>query len=343
MKATDTSKAKALQKLQTRCKDRLNYNGALSNKLSGTSKVSDVLAYWLENECEVKPQTRDRYRTAINKHIVPAIGNRRIKSIAPYDLDALLHSIPRGAVGNCKSVLKQSFAMAHRMGLASGNPMLSVRPIKEESKEVKALSPDEIQRLRTNLKRSGNDLLIDVVDLCFVTGLRVGEVLGLRWEDVDLDATPPVLRIRGTIVYDSELGNRRQDAPKTPKSIRTLELAPFGVETLQRRRHLQEHFEMVFPSEAGNYMWHSNFNRLFRKWRGEEFGGVGIHKIRKTFASTMYEHSGIDSTQAALGHSHREMSDSTYIARSEKRVQIAQALSEMERVLRGHEKGTEKH
>lgn len=170
--------------------------------------------------------------------------------------------------------------------------------------------------LRALLEKYRDPIVLDVVDVCLSTGVRAGEVLSLRWQDLDLESDPPVWHVQGTLAYSKELKNARQDDGKTKSSKRSIQLVGPVLEVLNRRRALYGELEMVFPSGAGTYKTESNFNRSFRAARGENFRWVTIHTLRKTVSSLVSDELGPHKAADLLGHADSRLTERVYYERN---------------------------
>lgn len=327
LRARGKSATAARNNLKARCTERLGTSD--TKDLATTSTVGQLLDYWLEGKTDIRPQSRDRYRRIIDLHLQPSFGNLRIREVSPALLDAWIKGQSSGVAATSRTVLSGAFNMATRFGLVTNNPMLSVEPPASQKKEVRALTRDEIPRFREAIARSKNETLIDVVDVALATGLRAGELLALRWEDLDLDDDSPRLEVSGTLVYTKEHGHRRQAEGKTSQSRRTVQLSDSCAATLRRRREKYGQLPMVFPSGAGSYVWENNFNRWLREWRGEEFNWVTIHTLRKTLGSLVYEELGPHRAAEVLGHSNSTLTETVYVQRNRDGVAIGEIVDEV--------------
>lgn len=326
VQARANSKTAATNALKKRCTERLGTED--TDTLTTTSTVATLFTSWIDTKTDVRPQTRDRYQNAIDNHLVPDFGQMRINEVTPAFLDRYLQAKTPGIAHNLTTVLKGSFKMATRYGLVAANPMDAVRPVSQNEREVKALDPSEISEFRATIAESGDQTLIDVTDLCLATGLRAGEALALRWQDVDLDSTPPTLTVSGTISYAKGVGNRRQDLTKTATSLRTIQLPPVA-EALLRRRHAELGLlEMVFPSERETYIWQGTFNARLRKARGERFNWVTVHTLRKTLASLVADELGPHKAADVLGHADSRLTERVYYARNRRGVPIGEVVDQ---------------
>lgn len=321
IRARGDSRSGSINAVKEKCTERLGTSD--TEVLTTTSPVSELLEHWLATKNKIRPQSRDRYRNSIDRHIVPAFGEMRIREVTPSFLNAWLQEQPGGVAPNVRTVLKGAFKMAARYGLTPNDPMSVVEPVVVEQKEVRALTLEEIPKFRERIKATKNETLIDVTDFSLCTGLRAGEVLAIRWSDIDLDSEPPLLKVSGTVTYSKATGMIRQEKGKTGQSQRPIQLSRVCAEILQRRRKQYESLEMVFPSGAGTYIWENNFNRWLREARGEEFSWVTIHALRKTLGTIVYDELGPAKAAEVLGHSSSLLTERVYVQRNDKGVPIS--------------------
>lgn len=325
VQARASSKSAAVNALKQRCTDRLGTED--TDTLRTSSPVSALFEAWLDSRNDVRPQTRDRYASAIRNHLNADFGLMRINEVTPAFLDRYLQSKTPGVAHNIATVLKGAFTMATRYGLVPTNPMGAVRPIEQTAKEVRALDREEIQAFRDQIASSGDQTLIDVTDLCLATGLRAGEALAIRWQDVDLDSSPATLTVTGTVVYAKGEGNHRQEMPKTATGIRTIQLPPVAKAMLVRRKNELGALEMVFPSERETYIWQGTFNARLRKARGKKFQWVTIHTLRKTLASLIADELGPHKAADVLGHADSRLTERVYYERNRRGVPIGEIVN----------------
>lgn len=335
VRATGPSKTAATNRLKERCNERLEVRD--SKNLSSNSRLSELLDYWLATKTDVRPQTLERYKRAINNHVKPNLGDLRLNEISPSILDAWFKTLPLGVVGNVRTVLSAALRLATRYELMRANPMAVVDIPAPEVKKARALSPEEVTRFQKQIATSGDENLIDVVDFCLCTGLRAGEVFALRWEDVIEDAQGNMaVMVRGTMAYSKENGNVRQDFGKTAAAMRPIPLAARAVEIVQKRRaKYGDLLEVVFPSSRGTYQWENNFNRQLRNWRGKEFSWVTIHTLRKTVASLVADELGPHKAADVLGHADSRLTERAYYERNRAGVPIAELI---DKVVKGVQK-----
>lgn len=166
--------------------------------------MADVARRYLRSHVAVncKPKTMELYRTVIDNHIVPALGDRPVGAVRRSDVAALHHALrDRPAVANSTvQVLSQLYRKAQRWGLApeGGNPCRAVRKYRLRLRN-RHLSRDEYRRLGQALRDGEADGSVSApaaaaLRLLILTGCRRDEILTLRWDDVDRQARE--LRLR---------------------------------------------------------------------------------------------------------------------------------------------------
>ena len=151
---------------------------------------------------------------------------------------------PRTAAG-CRTTLRKALSDAQRLGLIHRNVAALARPPRIPGREVEYLDRDELRKL---LDAALSDTLGPLVTLAATTGLRQGELLGLRWQDVD--RVRALLTVRHSMARDWSGGYSLAE-PKTTRSRRTLHLPAMAVEALVRQQTLQD----AAKAAAGPEVW----------------------------------------------------------------------------------------
>lgn len=157
-----------------------------------------------------------------------------------------------------------------------------------------------------------------IVDLLLATGARIGEILALRWEDVDLAATQPTVTICGTIVYVKGKGFFRQEWTKTDAGYRTVILPRFAVGMLMARQldAVEISYDAIFVSRRGTWLSPQNVRRQWRQARADTgLEWVTPHSFRKTVASLIDKEASAKDAAAQLGHESEEITKKHYIVK----------------------------
>ncbi|GAB3034639.1 tyrosine-type recombinase/integrase [Parafrigoribacterium mesophilum] len=300
--------------------------------LSGATKLKAVAELWLEEvRGSVAPNTFDEYRRIARRKIIEDLGDLCLREVTVGTVDRFLKDhakLTPSQVRNIKSALSQVMSLAVRHDAIRSNPVRDVARITIKHKSPRALTLDEITRLRhlVEVFRTGprvcgprpNSDMIDIVDLMLGTGARIGEVMALRWCDVDIDGDIPCLTISGTIVEVNGQKPYRKDSPKTEAGYRQLVLPRHTVELL-RRRHATSVTEWVFPSRLGGVRPLQNVHRYWRGViKGTEFEWVNLHVLRKTVATLISATLGDDKAAKQLGHTSPDITRRYYIHRPDR-------------------------
>jgi integrase len=146
-----------------------------------------------------RPRTIASYRSNLNLHILPALGHITLRDLTPQDVQTFLNArsktglSPR-SVQYQRAILRAALAQALRWGYVERNAAALATPPRQKPKEIEALSAGDAQRL---IDATRDDRLGNLFATALYTGMRQGELLGLRWPDVDLEAG--TLRVRQAI------------------------------------------------------------------------------------------------------------------------------------------------
>lgn len=312
------SKSASIRQLEANCTERLG--GTDTETLSTTSPLSALLDQWLPRH-DVSESSKRIYQQCIKLHVKPALGNVGLNELTTPQVQAFLETQTPGTAQTARALLGSAVSMAVRWGVMSTNPVRDTRLPKKARKEVRALTDNEMDAYRQRIVEwcGGNamgpargDGLVEIVDVLRGTGMRIGEVLALRWSDVDFEG--------GTITVTGTVDNKggRSSKPKTLSSRRTIVPAPRALEALRRQwdKPLREYCgEVVFPTRSGNYRTVSNVETRLRQARGEL--DIAPHDFRKTVATRIEEQFGSLAASRYIGHSSTAVTEQAYLARPE--------------------------
>lgn len=176
--------------------------------------------------------------------------------------------------------------------------------------------------------------VLDVIDMLAATGARIGEVLALRWCDIDLASASgkPTVTIAGTLVVRSDEGLIRQDHPKTKAGWHTVTL-PRSAVTMLTWRSIEapsSQEDVVFPSHAGTLRSPNNFRRQLRDTvAGTEFEWVTPHSFRKTVATLLDRQLDSEHAAAQLGHSDTSVTKAHYIQKAHTAPDVSDVLEQL--------------
>lgn len=280
---------------------------------------------WLPHQrTRIRATTWRRYDSLVRNHILPSLGGVKLQRVRPIDIQQMLdrmisRGLARRSVVQAFRVLSSALAQAVRWQLVTANPASAVRPPRPDSPTNEIPEREDVLRI---LEAARDTWLVLPLTIAATTGLRRGELLGLRWRDIDLDRR--LLHVNGSLQrIDGEL--RRVD-PKTAKARRTVAIpestcraiAESRVEQTKRRLLLGEAWldlDLVVEKGDGSpvdpdHLTHG-FSRLSRR-----LGlNVRLHDLRHAYATTLLKadvHPKIVSE--ALGHSSTAFTMDTYSA-----------------------------
>lgn len=259
----------------------------------------------------LKYATQKHYNYMLGVHLIPAFGNRQLRELTREELQGfLLRKLNAGlsweTVHHFKCGLSKILGGAEEWGFISDNPAEKTRlPRRQASAERVVLAPVQVRELASLL----DDPARSVTLLLALTGLRVGELLALRWGNVDTDAR--VLRVCET-VYEGHF-----DRPKTKRSLRTI---PLGAETAEILAKLRPETvaatALVFATSEGKALDRRNLLRKHVKPAAKKLGlgNVTWHLLRHSYA-TMLDGVGtpVGTMQSLLGHSAPEITREIYL------------------------------
>ena len=244
--------------------------------------VGGWLSQWLvEARHNVSPKTHERYSEIVTKHLVPALGMIPLAKLAPahvqsYYTGALADGRRDGKGGlsaqtvrHHDRVLNVALKRARALCLIATNPIEDVARPQVERRELEILDVDEFAQL---LATASTTRLHAPIFVALATGMRRGELLALRWSDIDL--TGNVLRVAQSL--EQTAAGLRFKAPKTKRSRRSIALSQAVVEVLQdhRVKQIEERLllglgkderGLVFAQITGDTINPRNFTKEFAR------------------------------------------------------------------------------
>ena len=234
---------------KTRAEARDKLAKALSDRIDGivyddeNMTLGEYLDVWLQGSVfgSVRQSTYDRDKNLVNKHIKPVLGGLKLKKLNSAQVQSFYRNrvdagLSGSTVHKMHDILRRGLVQAVKWHLVPRNVAEAATPPRPAPKEMYALSVDEARRL---LEAAGEDRLEALYVLAIHTGMRQGELLALRWQDVDLENA--VASVRRTLTRRG--GKVVFGEPKTKKSRRSIRLTPQAVEAL--RAHLKRQLQDI--------------------------------------------------------------------------------------------------
>jgi integrase len=305
---------------------------ALSNRNKGlvfdadNLKLGEYLGRWLTDSVRdtVRPTTFERYEQVVRLHIHPVLGKVKLKNLTSAHVRGLYRQkldaglSPR-TVQYVHVTLHKALKQAIADGLIPRNVTEAVKPPQVLREEIRPLTPEQAKTL---FEAAKGDRLEALYVLAVTTGLRQGELLGLKWDDVDMEAG--TLQVRRTLT--TAKGGPVLSAPKTKGSRRTVKISPTALEAL--RSHLARQLEeidrvgslwrengLVFASEVGEPLrrQHVTSRRFKPLLELARLPQIRFHDLRHTCATLLLsENVNPKVVSEVLGHATIAITLDTY-------------------------------
>jgi integrase len=284
--------------------------------LQPTSDRITVAAYledWLEaNRSTIRPSTWTRYASMVRRTLIPQIGHLPLTKLTAGDVERMLRDIqlsPRSR-HHARAILRTALARAVGHGIIARNAAALADPPHVEHHEVQAWDAAQVRRFLVAIQGHRLEALFA---LAIGTGLRQGELLGLRWSDVDL--------VAGTLTVRQALqrvdGRMTAVETKTPRSRRTVPLPDLALEALRAHKAAQDGPVVgtyIFTTASGGPLYGTAVYRDFMA--ATEAAGlprIRFHSLRHTAASLLLAQGAHPRVvMEMLGHSTIALTMNTY-------------------------------
>lgn len=280
----------------------------------------DFIGNWMMTtvKYDVKPTTYSNYARLIKRHIIPNLGSLKLQKITHTTIQDFVYQLARqkfasGTIRNVFNIIKKSLNVAVRQHYLIENPCENTVLPKTTTKKVNALTLYEQRKLE---QFSLNEKECSPVILALYSGMRIGEISGLKWEDIDFDKN--LIYVKRTI---TRITNEKTTIRKTmlisgtPKSSTSERVIPMAMNLknylLEKRQHSLTKYVIscnggVAEPRIINYRFKKMTNQL-------DISDVRFHSLRHTFATRCLER-GVDiaSLSQILGHHSTKLTLDTY-------------------------------
>jgi integrase len=269
--------------------------------------VAEYLDDWLTGASRsLRPSTASTYERHIRLHILPTLGRLPVARLRPEQLDRLYagllaKGLSRTSVQHIHAILRRSLSQATRRGVIARNPTDLVDPPGRDHPEMQVLSVDQARALLATARMGRHAELEALYVLALTTGMRRGEVLALRWADVDISKR--TLTVTGTlqrVKHSDGTSTLERAQPKTKTSMRQIPLTAAAVDALERHAQRQGQQRamggsewadsgLVFTNERGGAVEPRNLlSRSFAPLLSDAgIPHVRFHDLRHTAATLM--------------------------------------------------------
>lgn len=298
----------------------------------------DLALEWIEHDRlrmeqgEIAPSTFGEHERIARNILIPRLGEEIVDQITTRGIAVTYHQMVRewsAQARNAKGVLSLIMTFAAQMGLIERNLVREVPAIRRKKKEIFAPGIDELRTFRAAVVAYNEDpdrpgpmpgpLLLDTIDMILATGLRIGEVLGLRWEeDVFLDEESPYVVVNGA-VKEKGGAKRWESFPKTEAGLREIAIPDYAVAILLRR--------LVDNSGGSAFVFHTrtlrpngpqDVHRSLRNVRrhGRLADDYVPHALRKSVGTVVAKTIGLENAALLLGHERSRVTEQFYAKRT---------------------------
>lgn len=301
--------------------------------------VESYMLNWLHTNKKntLKPKSYDRLEQTITYQVIPQIGHIQLAAIQANDVQNMINNLAEA--GMSYSTIKKAYDAVNecfRTGIIQKtvlfNPALGVTiPAKSSfgKKEIRCYDESETKKLceaavsiysnNKRIYRLGDAIVLDVN-----TGLRLAELLALKWSDVDLDNRTIHISATRVVVKDRSADASKkyvvieQYSTKSQTSTRDVHLNDDAYEALMRLKEITGAFNYVLTTKDGKPVAPRYLDRMFRKIAVaagfEEDKIYGLHSLRHTFASRLFANGeDVKTVSELLGHSDITITYNTYI------------------------------
>ena len=282
---------------------------------AGNMTVGEYLDRWLNDSVRntVRRRTWERYEQFVRVHLTPALGKIKVAKLTPAHVRGLYRDrLDSGLAPRTVLHIHRAFSKALKQAVADGliprNPAAPVKPPQPRQVEIRPLNREQVRAL---CEAASGDRLEALYVVAVTAGLRRGELQGLKWDDLDLEAG--MLQVRRTL--SEPKGGYIFEIPKSGKG-RSIPLTRKATLALRehRKRQLEERMQkaglwqeqgLVFPSGVGTPLSGGNLNRTFKATlqRAGLPKSTRFHDLRHTCATLLLKQ-GVNPkfVQELLGH-----------------------------------------
>lgn len=293
--------------------------------LPTTATVAELMRLWLDTVAapKVRVTTLRQYRASVETHIVPGIGDVRVQDLTTIGITQWYRSLTAAGVGNSALLqvhqrLRQALDAAVDWGIVAVNPALRATRPAVRHERFAVWTPEEGARFLAATAGSRHHSLYV---LALATGMRVGELSGLRWQDVDLERR--TLGVRQQVIYVGGQGFVVSE-PKSEAGRRTIALPEEAVVALRRQRVRQNeerlaapdwrHGDLVFARPNGDPVYGQKLRLAFDADVARAgVPAIRMHDMRHTHATWLLQAGvPVKVVSERLGHASITMTLGTY-------------------------------
>ena len=310
------------------------------------TKVSDWLDMWINDyNVTVSPNTLKAYSDDVRLHISPAIGQIRLTSLTPPQVQKFVNSLiedkklaPK-TVKDIHGTLHRALTKAVQYGYIKNNPADNCDLPQMVEKEIQIIDEDMARKF---LEEAKNDVYYNIFLIDLLTGMREGEILGLTWDCVNFKEK--IITVKQQLLREKKPKGIYYLGPLKNKKIRTFKVPSVVIDCLKKEKEKQDNYKsmfgdqckepidnLVFTDFMGNHLSHTTVRKHCKKI----FDKIGLpearfHDLRHTYAAASISYGDdIKMVQHNMGHYSASFTYDTYCHIVERmRLQSADRMEE---------------
>lgn len=295
-----------------------------TNKL----KLEDFAWQWFHDYCQknLAPKTQQTYRNYLEQRIIPLLGNFDLNKLTPRHIIRFINELKDngkrldGREGNlsdetiryCFRVLSSMLKDAVQWQLISSSPCDRVKPPKVTKHQAKVLNEEQV-KIMVNCLASEPLKYQTIIIVAITTGMRLGEIVGLKWSDIDFDTNILTVNRTNQIIKNKGIISK---SPKNDSSARSLALPNRTIELLKKYKKEQNKQRLllgelwndndwIFTTWNGTAMYPTTPSKWFREFlKRNELPHIPFHGLRHTSATLLIAQGApLKNISSRLGHS----------------------------------------
>ena len=336
VQSTAATRPAAERELKKKLAERSLFHPGFTG-MSADSAFTALVDYWLEDmelEDRLSRTTRQLYERNMRTLVLPFFQDVTLREIGVARCDYFLKQLAKQSYNRARQarvVLRLALGLAVRHEILPRNPMDHVSRLRRPTRSPDVFTWDEITAIRAAIRDwekrpilagpRPDGQLGQIVEVMLGTSARIGEVLAIRLQDLDLDGPIPTARIAGTIISRKGEPTHRQDHPKTDRSVRRVALPSFAMQAIRSRLLRSGETDpgaLLFSTRVRTPHTTNNIRRLLRDvMDAAGIGNVTPHRFRRTVATVVNDAQGVLLASELLGHTDPRITMQHYIQRDE--------------------------